>query len=125
MNKLKTYAKYIIPAAGLLLPVVTLAALVDPTATLGADGGITLTEIENLIEGIARFLIAVSIVIAVIFIVYGGIRWIAAGENENQLASAKKIVWNGIIGALVVLAVGVILQTLSGLVTRTFFGRFQ
>jgi len=124
MNRVKSSMRYIVPALGFLLPVITLAALTNPSPVLGGTP-ITLTEIQNLIEGIARFLIIISIVIAVIFIVYGGIRWIAAGSNEDAVKSAKTIVWNGIIGALVVLAVGVILQTLAGVVTRTFFGTFR
>ncbi|MBI2676367.1 MAG: hypothetical protein HYX21_00220 [Candidatus Yanofskybacteria bacterium] len=124
MNRVKSSMKYIVPALGFLLPVIALAALTNPSPVLGGQP-ITLTEIEKLINGIARFLIIISIVIAVIFIVYGGIRWIAAGSNEEAVGKAKTIVWNGIIGALVVLAVGVILQTLAGVVTRTFFGSFR
>src|SRR3989344_6258921 len=124
MNRVKSSMKYIVPALGLLLPVITLAALTNPSPVLGGTP-ITLTEIQGLIEGIGRFLIVISIVIAVIFIVYGGIRWIAAGSNEEMVGKAKTIVWNGIIGALVVLAVGVILQTLAGIVTRSFFGAYK
>ncbi|MBI2065439.1 MAG: hypothetical protein HYT62_05345 [Candidatus Yanofskybacteria bacterium] len=124
MNRVKSSMRYIVPALGFLLPVIALAALANPSPVL-SGGAVTLTEVEKLINGIARFLIVISIVIAVIFIVYGGIRWIAAGSNEEQVTKAKSIVWNGIIGALVVLAVGVILQTLAGVVTRSFFGTFR
>ena len=80
---------------------------------------ITLAEIQNIIETIAQFLIVISIVIAVIFIIWGGIRYMASGEDKK---AAKATIWNGIIGAAVVLAVGVILNTVASLVTRTFFG---
>ena|SRR3989344_4531398 len=125
MNKIKASAKYIIPALGLILPVLVFAVTIpNPSPTLGGEA-IDLDEIQDLIEGIARFLIIISVVIAVIVIVYGGIRWIAAGSNEEAVGKAKTIVLNGIIGTLVVLAVGVILQTLAGVVTRSFFGGFQ
>ena len=45
----------------------------------------------------------------------------AARGNEEQATSAKTTIWNGVIGAAVVLGVGVILQTLAGLITRSFF----
>ena len=64
----------------------------------------------------------VSVIVAVIFIVYGGIRWIA---SPGDPAAAKSIIKNGIIGALIILGVGVLLQTLQGLISRTFFGTFQ
>jgi hypothetical protein len=78
---------------------------------------VTLSEIQGRIQQIAQFLIVVSMVIAVIMIVWGGIRWMV---NKDP-AEAKKIVTNGLIGAAVVLGIGVLLQTVAGLVTRTFF----
>lgn len=79
---------------------------------------VTLSEIQDRIQTVAQFLIVVSMVIAVIMIVYGGIRWMISSDP----AEAKKIVTNGLIGAAIVLAVGVLLQTVAGLVTRSFFG---
>lgn len=124
MNKMRKISKWAIPVATALLPFVVLAAPLTPAIPPGS--AIDLNNIEDLIKGISRFLIVVSIVIAVIFIIYGGIRWIAAGAgNEDAIKKAKAIVWNGIVGALIVLGVGVILQTLAGVVTRSFFGTYQ
>lgn len=79
---------------------------------------VTLSEVQGRIQQIAQFLIVISMVIAVIFIVYGGIRYMTSSGDPKE---AKAIIKNGIIGAAIVLAVGVILQTVAGLVTRTFF----
>ncbi|MBP9822258.1 MAG: hypothetical protein KBC81_02340 [Candidatus Pacebacteria bacterium] len=79
---------------------------------------ITLAEIQDRIQQVAQFLIVVSMVIAVIMIVYGGIRYMFDSDPKV----AKGIIKNGLIGAAVVLAVGVLLQTVAGLVTRQFFG---
>jgi len=103
MNKLKQLAYAGIALAPAPLPIT------------GAP--ITLAEIQDRIQTVAQFLIVVSMVIAVIVIVYGGIKWMFMGD-----AGAKDIVKNGLIGAAIVLAVGVLLQTVAGLVTRTFFG---
>ena len=124
MKRTKSIAKWAIPVTMTLLPFFVMAALVNPTATL-TGRAVTLDEIENLISGIARFLIVISIVVAVIFIVYGGIRWIMARDDDEAATKAKSMIMNGIWGALVVLGVGVILQTLAGVVARTFFGGFQ
>lgn len=104
-------------AASLLLPVLALAALPNPTPAVSGSG-LTLSEIEGLIRQIAQFLIVVSVIIAVVVIIYGGIRWMLAKGDPKD---AKAIVWNGVVGAAIVLAVGVILQTIAGLVTRNFF----
>ncbi len=78
---------------------------------------ITLSEVQDRIQQIAQFLIIVSMVIAVAVIVYGAIRWMIASDPKE----AKTIVMNGFIGAAIVLAVGVLLQTMAGLITRSFF----
>jgi len=104
MNKLQklAYAGFALAPAG--LPV--------------TGSPVTLSEIQDRIQTIAQFLIVVSMVIAVIMIVYGGIRWMLAPDDSK---AAKAIIRNGIIGAAIVLAVGVILQTVAGFVTRSFF----
>ena len=83
--------------------------------------GLTLTEIEQRITDIAQFLIVISVIIAVIFIIWGGIRYVMAGDDTAKAGSAKATILNGIIGALVILAVGIIMQTLANVVARTFF----
>ncbi|MBX4189920.1 pilin [Candidatus Parcubacteria bacterium] len=93
-----------------------------PQPTLPVTGqAVTLAEIQDKIELAARFLITISIVIAVIMIVWGGIQYMISRGDPAKAKSAKDIIKNGIIGAAVVLAVGVILQTVAGLVTRSFF----
>ncbi|HWA64473.1 MAG TPA: hypothetical protein VG866_01260 [Candidatus Paceibacterota bacterium] len=94
------------------------AALPDPTSPVTGQA-VTLAEIQDRIQQVAQFLIVISLVIAVAFIVIGGIRYMVAGGGDTK--AAKATIYNGIIGAAVVLAVGVILQTVAGFVTRSFF----
>ena len=82
-------------------------ALVPAGQPLGGSA-VTLDTAQNILSTIAQFLIIIGMVIAVIMIVYGGIRWMIASDPTE----AKKIVVNGIIGAAIVLAVGIILQTI-------------
>lgn len=107
---------------GIMLSMPLLAMAITAPGAPVAGQAITLNEVERLINGAARFLIVVSVIVAVIFIVYGGIRWIVAPDKPE---AAKKIIQNGVIGALIVLGVGVILQSLQGVISRTFFGTFQ
>ena len=104
----------------LLMPVLVFAELPTPVPPLGG-GAVTLSEIEDRITQIARFLIVVGVVLAVIFIIWGGIAYMFAGGDETKSTAAKARIMNGIIGAAVVLAVGVILQTVAGLIARSFF----
>ena len=120
MEAFKKIGKVVIPMVLVLMPFLVFAqGLPNPQAPVGGRA-IDLQEIENLIDTIAQFLIVVGVVIAVIFIIIGGILWISGGGGDTT-AKGKAYVKNGIYGAAIILGVGVILQTLAGLVTRTFF----
>ena len=103
-----------------LMPVLVLAALPVPTPPTTGQA-IDLDDIEELVKRIAQFLIVISVIVAVIFIIWGGVMYMAARGDETRVTAAKGTIFNGIIGAAVVLGVGVILQTLAGLITRSFF----
>ena len=107
----------------IIFPVLLLTPLVLFAATakdFTPGKPITLGWISDLIDTIARFLIQVSIFIAVIAIIWAGILWTTAGSSDRS-QKAKDWLKNGIIGALVILGVGVILQTGLALVTGDFF----
>jgi len=120
MSKFKIVAKVSIATAMALMPMLVLAQLPVPTSPYGG-AAVTLGDVKDIIETIARFLILVSVIVAVIFIVWGGMMYMMAGDDAAKATAAKSRIVNGIIGALVVLAVGLILQTLAGLVNWTVF----
>ncbi len=119
MNKVQKIGYISLTMTVLLMPVLAFA-LTNPTVPISGYG-ITLAEIEDRITQIARFLIIIGVVLAIIFIIWGGITYMFAGGEETKTGAAKARITNGIIGAAVVLGVGVILQTLAGLIARTFF----
>ena len=102
-----------------LLPLAVLAQL--PTATVPVVPGTDLTEVENLIRRVAQFFMVIGVVLALIYIIYGGIVWMNAGSDPTKITNATTRMKQGAWGALIVLAVGLILQTLAKVVTRTFF----
>lgn len=119
-RKVATWVQVGATLAMLAMPLVSLA-LTNPTVPPGITGRpITLGEIEDIIRLVAQFLILISVVIAVIVIIWGGLVYMTAGGNEDRTKQGKAIIWQGIFGAAIVLAVGVILQTVAGLVTRQF-----
>ncbi len=126
MKKLQKISKFVIPAAMIILPLLSFGQVVNPPGVVVPPGtGLNLANIQDLITTIANYLIVIGIVIAVIFIVWGGIRYMAAHGNPEQAKAARATLFHGIIGAIIVLAVGVILNTAAALVTRTFFGAGQ
>lgn len=120
MDKMTKIAKWGIAAAMFAMPFASLAAVNLPAGT-----ELDLTKIQTLIETVANFLIVIGLVIAVIYIIWGGLRYMTSRGDETAAKKAKEAIVNGIIGAAVVLGVGVILRTVAGLVTRSFFGAGQ
>ena len=121
MTTFKKIGRVAIPAVMVLLPVLVFAQFNQPNPNAVGGTAITLADIQTYIERIASFLIVVGVILAVIFIIWGGIMYMAAGGDSAKAALARSRIFNGIIGAAVVLGVGVILQTVAGLVARTFF----
>ena len=110
-------------AVALIVPILSMAAVLPEPSNPITPGGtpLNLAEIERLIGRIAQFLIVAGVILAVIYIIWGGIAWMMAGGSDEKSKVAKQRIWNGVFGAAIVLAVGVILQTLAGLITRSFF----
>ena len=86
---------------------------------------ITFNELDYLISRVATFVMFTSVTLAVIFIVRAGITWMSAGANTTKVDEAKAQLKSGIIGAFVVLGVGVIINTIAAVVTREFFCQFS
>ena len=91
------------------------SAVVLPTPSSPVGGtGISMLEIGNTIQAIARWLIVISVVVA-------GIMYMWARGDDDAVKNATNTIKNGIIGAAIVLAVGVIMQTIALVVSRGFF----
>jgi len=114
----------IFAAAPLALPMAALAQLDTPESPLEGVG-LSLEIITGIINRIAQFMLTVGVVVAVIFIIWGGVKWMMAGDDPKKVDSAKARIKNGIIGAAIILGVGLILATISKVVGGEFFGGFN
>lgn len=119
LYKMKKILSIMALAMVLLMPLLVLAQLPGPAVP--TVPGTTLTEIENIIRRVAQFMLIIGVIVAIIFIIWGGITWMMAGGADDKIKTAKTRIWSGVWGALIIIAVGLILQTLAGLVTRVFF----
>ncbi len=80
---------------------------------------LTLGRTADLLGIVSNYLISFGVIFAVIFIVWGGISFmLAQGGNTD---AAKTRTTNAIIGAAVVLGVGLILKTVAAVITQRFF----
>lgn len=103
-----------------LLPVFALAAPMQvfaqgeelvPTDIRGID------NIVKVVRGAIQFILVVAFVLAFIFLIIGGIRWITAGGDEKAVAGARGMITAALIGLVIVLVSYAIIR-----LVEIFFG---
>lgn len=87
--------------------------------------GLTLAELSGIIATIGSFLTSTGVIIAIIAIVFSGIMYMKAGGSPDAVKKAQSWFKNAIIGAFIILAVGLIINTIANVVTRQFFCTLQ
>lgn len=112
MKKFTHYAQIAAATALTYGPVAALAQTLTTPKSPVTGRNVTTGTITKLLNQFASFLITASTIIAVIVIIYGGIVWMYKGSDDG-----KKILTKGIIGVAIVLGVGVILSTVTRVVT--------
>lgn len=61
-----------------------------------------LADLGNFIRNSITILFILAVIIAVFFLIYGGIRWISSGGDKARLESARNIIVAAIIGLILV-----------------------
>jgi hypothetical protein len=101
-------------AASLALPLISLAQVTIPNPGLpGTAFGAGDATIGATITAIVGIALAIAGLIAILFLIIGGFRYVTAGGNEEAAESAKKIILNAIIGIIVIILSYVILQVVA------------
>src|SRR3989338_6473758 len=94
------------------LALVPLLAGAQFSAPSGGPIG-NVSSVTGLIGRFIQILLADAGLIAVIFLIIGGFRYITAGGNEETAEEAKKTVTNAIIGIVIVILAFVIVRVIS------------
>jgi hypothetical protein len=68
---------------------------------------------SSIVLRIIQILLGVAGLVAVIFLIIGGFRYILAGGNEESAESAKKTITNAIIGIVIVILAFVIVRVIA------------
>ena len=71
------------------------------------------TNITDFILRVINILLAIVGLIAVLFLIIGGFRYITAGGNEETAESGKKTIVNAVIGIIVVVLSFVIVRVIA------------
>jgi len=92
------------------------AQKLDLAPPTGWEPAATVT-VPDIISSLIKIILIVSAVIAFVFLVIGGIKWIMSGGDKEATAAAQKTVTSAIIGLLIVFSAWAIMGLLE-----TFFG---
>jgi hypothetical protein len=91
--------------------------LPDPGGT-NLSGGITNeTTLTGFILRVINIALALAGLIAVLFLIIGGFRYITAGGNSEYSDQAKKIILNAVIGIIVIILSFVVVRVVSNTLT--------
>lgn len=90
---------------------VALAQFTTPNA--GGTGLPNDSSVSQFILKIINIALAVAGLIAVLFLIIGGFRYITSAGNEETAEQAKKIIINAIIGVVVIILSFVIVRVIS------------
>jgi len=97
-----------------LTPFFAAAVYKVPDATGGGGTGLpNESNATDIIFRIIQILLAIAGLVAVIFLIIGGFRYITAGGNEETAETAKKTITNAIIGIVVIILAFVIVRVIS------------
>lgn len=81
--------------------------------TVGNTGVVNEANFSDILVRIINILLGVAGLIAVVFLIVGGFRYITAGGNEETAEAAKKTITNSIIGIVIILLAFVIVRVIS------------
>ena len=90
-------------------------------ADLPAGNAVTLADVDSIVRILARFLITMSAIAMVVFIVLSGIMTMLAQADPGKFTKGMLRLKHAVYGAAVVLATGVIINTVAAVVDRSFF----
>jgi len=100
--------------ASLTLPFATFADL--PAPTCSAINGVRCDIVggpNDLIVRVINIMLGVAFLLAVLFLVYGGFRYIFSAGNEEAAEKGQKTVINALIGVVIIILSYVIVQIVS------------
>lgn len=76
-------------------------------------------KFSDIIIRIIQILLALAGLVAVVFLIIGGFRYITAGGNEESAEAAKTTITNAIIGIVVIILSFVIVRVISNALTKS------
>lgn len=90
------------------------SAMATLTVPSAAEGTSQATDANELLIIVTNWVLGIVGAVAVLFIIYGGFRYITAQGNSQQMDTAKNIIIKSIIGLVIVVVAYVIVNVVVG-----------
>jgi len=88
---------------------------------IGNQIGLGSEDPRIIAANVVRVLLGFLGIIAVIIILFGGFKWMTAGGNDEKVGEARKLMTQGIIGLIIILAAwGIASFVVENLLSATF-----
>ena len=81
---------------------------------------LTIQDVITIVQNLACWLFNIAVTACMIFIIFSGIRYMAAGGNTERMGQAKRNFYQVLIGTLVIFGVTVIINTVAAAVGSSF-----
>lgn len=81
-----------------------LAGSTSTLDTVGAETGLTATDLPTLIGNLINVVLGLLGIVFVVLIIYGGVLWMTAAGGTEQIKKAKAILINSIVGLVITVA---------------------
>jgi|SRR3989344_3472680 len=105
------HTKLILSELGLLLALSLQHAAAQNSINVGPPSGAVQTApASSIVSFVFNLLIIVALLISLIFLIYGGIKWITSGGDKAAVESARNTVVAAIVGLVIVLLTWVIIN---------------
>lgn len=82
---------------------------------------VTLLELRNIIINIGDFFVIIAPILLVIALVWAAITYMRAGGSPEVTKKATERIKYAVIGGFVIFGIGVIINTIAAIVSRSFF----
>ena len=102
------------PFEGAVLPKLSLdTPSIDFSPILQKDGVLEISFLGEYIQGMYKYLISFSFIVAIVFLMIGGLQWTLGAASSEQMSKAKKRIKDAITGLILLLCVVVILDVVN------------
>ncbi|MBU4016880.1 hypothetical protein KKF69_05400 [Patescibacteria group bacterium] len=92
---------FVFVAEFFLLPSLFFVFAADPCPAGFESLCFNFTEKPNIIGNIVQVLIIIAIILSVIFLIWGGIRWIMSGGDKGKVEQARSVIIAAIAGLVI------------------------